>query len=102
MNIFEQMVESDLQTLEPLQTEETTPKNTAEQPPNDLLTNLYNKRQQITGEIRLLKQSIHFFQDIIDANPTRIPEMELFKHRLQEAIRIRKGINLAITTYPAD
>ena len=55
---------------------------------------LYQKRSKINDEIRMLKKSIDFFENILLFDSYEIPELTQFKQRLNQAIRARKRINL--------
>ncbi len=61
---------------------------------------LFNRFRQIDDEVRLLKNSIHFFENVALVDQQRMPELKQFKRRLKEAIRIREALQLAIQTCP--
>ena len=102
MNIFEQLVENNLRTLEPANFKEPTNQHADTNKPTYQLEELYQKRREINDEIRLLKRSIYFFDDVLSLGRDEMPELQQFQERLKETIRTRKALNLAIASSTRD
>ena len=58
--------------------------------PYDRLATIYRKRKQYHKEIEILEKAIWVFENKVNKNRgDRLPKLEKFKHRLNEAIQLR-------------
>ncbi len=57
---------------------------------------LASRLRQINDEVRLLENSINFFENVAQCNEDNVPEIKHFKKRLYEAKRVKLAIGLAI------
>jgi len=65
----------------------------------DGLAEMYEKRDHLEDEIRLLENSIRFFEDIVDLGPACGSEVTQFRIRLAKVKRQKKALELAITCW---